>query len=74
MISEVQRDENVHKPDDAYKAKVKPRFVRWVIDLCERPFDQDWLDYQTKSGFDTRPHGRTLPTMRPRRQSYRFDI
>ena len=55
MISEVQRDENVHKPDDAYKAKVKLRFVRWVIDLCERPFDQDWLDYQNEIGLRHTP-------------------
>ena len=43
------------KPDDAYKAKVKPRFVRWVIDLCERPFDQDWLDYQNEIGLRHTP-------------------
>ena len=34
------------KPDDHYKAAVKRRFVQWVIDLCTRPFDQTWLDYQ----------------------------
>jgi hypothetical protein len=28
------------KPDDAYKAGVKRRFVQWVVDLCSRPFDQ----------------------------------
>jgi hypothetical protein len=34
------------KPDDDYKSPVKPRFVQWVVDLCMRPFDQEWLDYQ----------------------------
>jgi Protoglobin len=34
------------KPDDDYKAAVKPRFVQWVVDTFKRPFDQDWLDYQ----------------------------
>ncbi|TCO95499.1 protoglobin [Chthoniobacter flavus] len=34
------------KPDDRYKAAVKRRFVQWVVDLCTRPFDQAWLDYQ----------------------------
>lgn len=34
------------KPDDDYKSAVKPRFVQWVVDLCTRPFDQAWLDYQ----------------------------
>jgi hypothetical protein len=35
-----------HKPDDNYKAAVKPRFVQWVVDTFRRPFDQKWLDYQ----------------------------
>jgi hypothetical protein len=35
-----------HKPDDDYKAAVKPRFVQWVLDTFKRPFDQAWLDYQ----------------------------
>jgi len=34
------------RPDEAYKTAVKPRFVRWVVDLASRPFDQAWLDYQ----------------------------
>jgi hypothetical protein len=38
------------KPDEAYKAAVKKRFVRWVIDACERPHDQDWLNYQEEIG------------------------
>jgi hypothetical protein len=37
-------------PDARYKAAVKPRFVRWVIDTCTRPFDQAWLDYQDEIG------------------------
>lgn len=38
------------KPDEAYKAAVKKRFVQWVIDACERPHDQAWLDYQEEIG------------------------
>jgi hypothetical protein len=34
------------KPDNDYKAAVKPRFVQWVVDTFKRPFDQSWLDYQ----------------------------
>jgi hypothetical protein len=34
------------KPDEAYKASVKRRFVQWVIDTCHRPRDRAWLDYQ----------------------------
>jgi Protoglobin len=33
-----------------YSAASKPRFVRWVIDACTRPFDQTWLDYQQEIG------------------------
>ena len=38
------------KPDERYKAAVKKRFVRWVVDLVTRPFDQAWLDYQQEIG------------------------
>jgi hypothetical protein len=38
------------QPDETYKAGVKKRFVQWVIDSCERPHDQQWLDYQEEIG------------------------
>jgi len=38
------------KPDDAYRAAVKRRFVQWVGDLCLRPHDQEWLNYQQEIG------------------------
>jgi hypothetical protein len=38
------------KPDNEYKAKVKKRFVQWVIDACSKPHDQAWLDYQDEIG------------------------
>lgn len=38
------------RPDEAYKAAVKPRFVRWIVDLANRPLDQAWLDYQNEIG------------------------
>jgi hypothetical protein len=34
------------EPDGDYLAKVRGRFGQWIRDLCERPWDQDWLDYQ----------------------------
>src|ERR1043165_5685110 len=43
------------KPDDEYKAKVKKRFVQWVIDACFRPHDQAWLDYQQEIGLRHTP-------------------
>jgi hypothetical protein len=38
------------QPDEAYKAAVKKRFVRWVVDVCQREHDQSWLDYQDEIG------------------------
>ncbi len=44
-----------NKPDESYKAAVKARFVRWVLDLLNRPFDQAWLDYQWEIGLRHTP-------------------
>ena len=33
-----------------YGAASKPRFDRWIIDVCTRPLDRDWLDYQHEIG------------------------
>jgi len=43
------------KPDDEYKAKVKKRFVQWVLDACFRPHDQTWIDYQEEIGLRHTP-------------------
>jgi hypothetical protein len=43
------------KPDDDYKAKIKKRFVQWVLDACFRPHDQEWLDYQEEIGLRHTP-------------------
>lgn len=43
------------KPDEEYKAKVKKRFVQWVLDACFRPHDQLWLDYQEEIGLRHTP-------------------
>ncbi len=43
------------KPDDGYKARVKRRFVQWVIDVALRPDDRDWLDYQEEIGMRHTP-------------------
>jgi hypothetical protein len=43
------------RPDEAYKAAIKQRFVRWVIDVFTRPFDQAWLDYQQEIGLRHTP-------------------
>lgn len=43
------------KPDEAYKAGVKKRFVQWVRDVVWRPHDQAWLDYQEEIGLRHTP-------------------
>lgn len=43
------------KPDEAYKAAVKKRFVQWVRDAATRPHDQIWLDYQEEIGLRHTP-------------------
>jgi hypothetical protein len=43
------------KPDDHYRAAVKRRFVQWVTDVCTRPHDQAWLDYQEEIGLRHTP-------------------
>ena len=43
------------KRDDEYAARVKSRFVRWVIDVVQRPHDEAWLDYQEEIGLRHTP-------------------
>ncbi len=33
-----------------YLARVRARFGQWILDLCNRPHDQDWLNYQYEIG------------------------
>lgn len=36
--------------NEEYKAKVKERFKQWIMDVCTKPYDQDWLNYQYEIG------------------------
>jgi hypothetical protein len=33
-------------PNMAYLTAVRARFGQWILDMCQRPFDQTWLNYQ----------------------------
>jgi Protoglobin len=61
------------KRDEQYAASVKKRFVRWVIDVCTKPHDQLWLDYQEEIGLRHTPEkknqtdGRQTPPLVPLR-------
>jgi hypothetical protein len=35
---------------ERYAGATHPRFVQWIKDTCERPYDQDWLNYQHEIG------------------------
>jgi hypothetical protein len=37
-------------PDQHYLQAVRLRFGQWIRDLCERSYDQDWLNYQYEIG------------------------
>jgi hypothetical protein len=34
------------QPNMDYLSAVRSRFGQWILDLCNRPFNQDWLNYQ----------------------------
>lgn len=48
------------KPDDDYKARVKQRFVQWVVDVARRPHDRAWLNYQEEIGLRHTPAKKNL--------------
>jgi len=33
-----------------YLAAVRKRFEQWILDTCNRPYDQEWLNYQQEIG------------------------
>lgn len=38
------------QPDAGYLEAVRRRFGQWILDTCQRPYDQAWLDYQYEIG------------------------
>ncbi len=42
-------DEQGHAQAD-YLAAVRKRFGQWILDTCNRPYDQDWLNYAHEIG------------------------
>ncbi|GAB4246510.1 MAG: protoglobin domain-containing protein [Saprospiraceae bacterium] len=37
---------NKGEPQGPYLDAVRKRFGQWIHDLCNKPYDQDWLNYQ----------------------------
>jgi hypothetical protein len=52
------------QPDAEYKARVKRRFVQWVIDVVTRPHDQAWLNYQEEIGLRHTPAKKNMTDSR----------
>jgi hypothetical protein len=38
------------KPNMEYLTAVRARFGQWILDLCQKPYDQNWLNYQHEIG------------------------
>ncbi|MBN9385772.1 MAG: hypothetical protein J0H74_33765 [Chitinophagaceae bacterium] len=38
------------QPNAEYLAKVRQRFGQWILDTCNRDYDQTWLNYQYEIG------------------------
>jgi hypothetical protein len=38
------------QPVDRYLQQVRGRFGQWILDTCNRDYDQSWLDYQQEIG------------------------
>src|SRR5688500_13501134 len=34
------------QPNAEYLSAVRARFGQWILDLCNKPYNQDWLNYQ----------------------------
>jgi hypothetical protein len=43
------------EPDADYLARVRGRFEQWIVDLCTRDFDAQWLAYQEEIGLRHHP-------------------
>jgi hypothetical protein len=66
--------------DEDYAARVKARFVQWVVDACVRPHDHTWLDYQEEIGLRHTPRkknktdGKHTPAVVPMRYLVAFVV
>lgn len=38
-------------PISGYLEAVRKRFGQWILDTCNHPYDQEWLDYQQEIAF-----------------------
>lgn len=48
------------KPDGEYLGRVRARFAQWVRDVCSRPRDASWRDYQNEIALRHTAAGKNL--------------
>ena len=48
------------QPDGEYLERVRARFAQWVRDVCSRPRDADWRDYQNEIALRHTAAGKNL--------------
>jgi hypothetical protein len=66
------------RPEEHYLTNARKRFVQWVRDICVRPHDQAWLDYQEEIGLRHTPDKKNrtdnahTPSLVPLRYVYAF--
>ncbi len=53
---------------EEYANRSRQRYGQWILDTCDTPYGQDWLDYQFEIGRRHHRTGKTKPTTstRPR--------
>ncbi len=59
------------QPVRDYLERVRARFAQWVRDVCDRPRDQAWLDYQHEIALRHTREKKTAPTTSTRFRRYR---
>ena len=56
FMEEYRTDVDTGEVIEGYAERSRRRYGQWIIDTCDTPYDEDWLDYQFEIG---RRHHRT---------------
>ncbi len=53
------------QPIEDYQQRVRGRFGQWILDTCNRPYDQAWLDYAEEIGLRHTPRRKNVTDNAP---------
>jgi hypothetical protein len=53
------------QPIDDYQQRVRARFGQWILDTCNRPYDQAWLNYAEEIGLRHTPQRKNVTDNAP---------